>query len=174
MAGHNTIKIAEQRGDLDNADRLYESALITYRQIGNRPSESVVLLNLGNLAKARKQYDDAEKYYRQAITIDEDLGDTANLATDYSNLGACLLDQDKLIESRKAFEYGLKLSRQVRRNQIIASALHGLACIDEREGHLQRALHQVEESLLIQERLHDRDLSNTRALVERLRGKLKG
>jgi tetratricopeptide (TPR) repeat protein len=166
--------IAQQRGDLDNADRLYESALIAYRQLGDRTAESVVLLNLGNLAKARKQYADAEKYYRQAIAIDEDLGDLSSLAVDYSNLGDCFLDQNKLIEARKAYKYGLKLAKQVRWDQSIATSLNGLARIDEQEGQLQRALQQAEEALQIRERLQDRHLSNTRALVERLREKLKG
>ena len=166
--------IAQERGDLDRAARLYGDALNTYRQLADRSAEAIVLTSLGHIASKRKQNADEENYYQQVVTIYQDLEDWSGMALGYSNLGYCFFDQEKLIEARKAFEYGLQLARQVRRDQTIASSLDGLARIDEREGQLQRALYQAEEALLIQERLRYRDLPNTRALVERLREKLKG
>ncbi|HYF63195.1 MAG TPA: tetratricopeptide repeat protein [Herpetosiphonaceae bacterium] len=165
---------AEQRGDLDHAAHLYRDALSTYRRLGARLNQAVVLNDLAGIARIRNQYAEAEKYYQQSIDIYEDMGDISNLSVEYSNLGICSLDQDKLITARQSFEHGLKLARQVRHDETTARSLYGLALIDEQEGQLNRALDQAEEALKIRERLHDRDTGYTRELVERLREKLKG
>jgi tetratricopeptide (TPR) repeat protein len=66
--------VAEQRGDLDEAERLYHQALDALRELRDEEGQAIVLNSLGSVAQERRDYDRAEAYYRQSLTLDEKRG----------------------------------------------------------------------------------------------------
>jgi tetratricopeptide (TPR) repeat protein len=164
--------VAEQRGDLDEAQRLYTEALAAYRDLGEEADQASVLNDLGGVARGRKDYDRAEGYYGQALAIDEKRGDKEGQATRSSNLGLLALDRGRPAEAREWYERALHLAQQVGRQDLVADAQWGLARVLEEQGRFAEALALAEAALEIYERLRHRDLELTRGLVARLREKV--
>ncbi len=166
--------LAQQRGDLDEAERLYTEALETCRDLGERADEAIVLNDLGALMRKRKKYDRAEGYYRAALEIAEksDLRESQAYIT--GNLGLLALARERWDEARAYFERALPLAQEVGRKTTIAFAKWGLARVLEEEGRYAEALPLAEESLRIRERLRHMDVDESRELVARLRERLGG
>jgi len=163
--------IAQQRGDLDEAERRYKEALAAYRALGEESDEAIELNDLGNVARQREDYKKAERYFRQALALAEKLEDEEGQAVRAGNLGLLALDQGRPDEARAWFERELTLAREVGRRDLVASAQYGLARVLEEEGRYAEALPLAEEALRIREQLRHRDLEVTRRLVARLREK---
>ncbi|MFC3817190.1 toll/interleukin-1 receptor domain-containing protein [Planomonospora venezuelensis] len=96
------------------ADRLREAELrVTYEEVLRSPGAVVVetieraiqearhgvLVFIGMIAENRGDYDRALEWYRKALDIDEELGDRANLATGYGQLGALYAETGQAAEA---------------------------------------------------------------------------
>lgn len=163
--------IAEQRDDLDEAERLYTEALVAYRELGDEGSVAIVLSDLGGVARKRGGYDRAEEYYQEALAIDEKRGDKEGQANWSGNLGRLAWDLGRPAEALRWYERELALAQEVGRLTLVAQAQDGLAQVLEGEKRYAEALPLAEEALRIRERLRQRDLDWTRRLVARLREK---
>jgi tetratricopeptide (TPR) repeat protein len=170
MRGH----IAQQQGNLTEAERHLTEALATFRDLAAEASLSAVLNDLGDVARERKKYDNAEMYYRQALVLAEKIGNQEYQSDCCNNLGLLALDSNCPSAARPWFERGLALSRMVGRQDSVATAQAGLAEVLEAEQHYTEALRYAEQALLVYERLRHQDLERTRQIVERLRAKAAG
>ncbi|MEK6299080.1 MAG: tetratricopeptide repeat protein [Acidobacteriota bacterium] len=164
--------VSKLRKDYDAADRLFHDALAIYRDLKLDRDISKVLTSLGNLEIERKAYDAAESYMREALAIDE-RGDYKNaIAVALDNLGKLAVAREHWREARECCEKALTLARDIGMQPVIASAQDGLARVHEAEGHLDLALPLAQQALAFCERVRNKDLSETRELVERLRNKV--
>jgi tetratricopeptide (TPR) repeat protein len=163
--------LAEQRGDLDEAERLGREALAAHRNLKGQDDEAIILSDLGELARQRQNYDRAEAYYRQALDLAEKLGNKEYQATRLGNLGGLALDRNRPDEARCWYERTLALAQEVGRHDLVASAQHGLARVLEEKRRYAEALSLAEQALQIYERLRAKDLPKTRDLVARLRNR---
>ncbi len=120
--------IAQQCGELERAQSLYSVALQMYRRLRERTNEATVLSDLAGIAHLQSDYPQAEQYYRQALAICEGIGDVSSISLIYANLGNSLFKQGKLVSSRQAYERGLELARQVRRDEVIAAFIIRFKC----------------------------------------------
>ncbi len=166
--------LAQQRGDLAEAERLYREALRAYRALEDEASEATLLNNLGEMARLRGDYRQAEASYRRALEIAEKRGNKEQQANFSGNLGLLALDEGRPEEARPWFEQSLALAREVGRQDLIAFAQHNLARVLEEAGRYAEALPLAEEALRFREQKRDRNLENTRQLVARLREKARG
>ena len=89
------------------------------------------------------------------------------------NLGRLALGRQRWAEARQWCEKALQLAREIGRQNLIASAQHGLARVYEAEGQPNLALPLAQEALAIRERLRSSD-EGTRQLMERLRQAVDG
>jgi tetratricopeptide (TPR) repeat protein len=163
--------VAQQRGDLDEAEQFFTEVLTAYRDLGEEADQAIALNSLGGVAQERQDYDRAEGYYREALSIDEKQGDKEGQASRFGNLGELALDRGRTAEAREWLECELPLAQEVGRQDLIAHAQWGLACVLEEEGRPAEALPLAEAALQIYERLRHQDLEEARQLVARLRGK---
>ncbi|MBE8990221.1 tetratricopeptide repeat protein [Nostoc sp. LEGE 12450] len=164
-------KIAGQRQDWAEAERLYQEALAIYRELGEEKDEAIALSDLGAVARSLGQYDRAESYYKQALAIEEKLGNKAKQAAYCGNLGLLALDRDRPSEACPWCERELVLAQEVGRQDLVADAQAGLAQVMEKEERYTEALSLAQSALDIRERLRDQGLDFSRRLVERLRSK---
>jgi tetratricopeptide (TPR) repeat protein len=165
-------RIAEQRKDLDEAERLLQDALAIRRDLGLDADVAIVLNDLGGLERERKNYGAAERYFREALELARKNDLKEPQAYISGNLGELALDREQWAEARKWFEQELPLAKEVGRVELIAHAQYGLARVHEAEGRADLALPLAQEALKIFERLQPRDLAEVRELVERLREKV--
>ncbi len=161
--------VAEQRGDLAAAERLFVEALALYREVKIPANQITILCDLGEVAQRLKQIDRADGYYQHALELAEQLGSQEHQAICANNLGLLALDRSRPSQARAWYERGLNLARAIRRDDLLAYAQHGLARVLEAEWRYDEALALAEQALELQERLQDRDREVTRQFVVRLR-----
>ncbi len=67
-------EIAQTRGALAEAERLYPASLTIMKEIGNREGEASSLNNLGSIAKKRGDLDEARSFYTECVRIRREIG----------------------------------------------------------------------------------------------------
>ncbi len=160
--------VARQRGDLEEAKRLYTEALDTFSTLGEGISQTIVLKDLGEVALKQEEYERAEECYLEVLAIDERQGDKEGQAIDFGNLGVLALDQGRVAEAREWFERALPLATKIGRQDLIAQAKWRLARVWEEEGRVEEALPLARAALKIHERLGHRNVRSAWELVARL------
>ncbi|MEM2130739.1 MAG: tetratricopeptide repeat protein [Candidatus Bathyarchaeia archaeon] len=88
---------AHEKGDFDEAERLYLQALEINERLRLDEGIATVLIWMGNLAKDREQFDKAEGYYLRALKIYQQLGDKKIVPMLYQILGM-------IVEERSLFD----------------------------------------------------------------------
>jgi tetratricopeptide (TPR) repeat protein len=164
--------LLRKQKDYAAAEQLLQSALMIWRELKDDHWIAIVLNDLGVLERARKQYDKADQYYREALALAEKQNFKEPQAYIIGNLGTLAFNRERWAEAGAWYEKSLPLSREVGRQDLIASDLYGLARLHEAEGHPDLALPLAQEALTIRERLRHRDVAETRELVERLKKKV--
>ena len=163
--------LAQQRGDLDEAERLYNEALALFRNLEKSKkieNEAIVLNDLGGLAHQRREYDIAKEYYNQALIIAQKAGDKAGQAMYIGNLSNVALSCSELGTARSLYEKELALAKEVGRKDLIADAQYGLARILEKEERPDEALIYARDALTMRSPTRERQLKRTQKLVDRL------
>ncbi len=164
-------QIAQQRQESVEAKRLYQEALVIYRQLRKQNDQAIALNSLGIVAQSQKDYNRAESYFKQALAIEEKLGNKERQAIYCGNLGLIIFDRNRPMEARPWYERQLDLAHEVGRQDLVAGAKAGLAGVLEEEGRYLEGLRLALAALEIRERLRDQYLDWTRQLVERLQRK---
>lgn len=160
--------LAQRRKDYAAAEKLYQDALEIYREFKMESEIANLLNNMGGLERVRNSNDKAERYYREALDIYQRRNDTDAIPMVLSNLGLLEIQRERWLKAREWYEEALPLSREVGRQEIVASSLYGLACVYEKEGQTALSLSMAREALAIYERLRHANLADTQELVERL------
>lgn len=91
--------IHEERGHLDTASALFESALEVFRTSGFRRGEGMSLLSLGKCARALGDLQSALARGTAAVEIFEEIGDTWTVAWGSLDLGASYVAAGRLVEA---------------------------------------------------------------------------
>jgi tetratricopeptide (TPR) repeat protein len=79
--------VAQDRGQLDDAERWYQRSLEILQALGNRPATATSYHQLGIVAQLRGQLDDAERWFQRSLETNEVLGDRPGMASSYGQLG---------------------------------------------------------------------------------------
>ena len=74
LPSSNLGVIAETRGDLAEAERLYRESLAIKREIGDRGGEAYSLHELGNIASKNGNMDERHRCYTEAVRIRREIG----------------------------------------------------------------------------------------------------
>ncbi|MGD0339517.1 MAG: tetratricopeptide repeat protein [Bacteroidota bacterium] len=160
--------IAVQRKEYDTTERIYQDALVIFRDLKNDEWISIMFSDLGGIERMRKNYDAAERYYREALEIETRREDKEGQATYMCNLGNLAFDRKQWAEVHKWCEQALALAKEVGRQDLVAINQNRLACVYEAEGRADLALPLAQEALKIYERLQHKELTTARELVNKL------
>ncbi|MFF3419639.1 TIR domain-containing protein [Streptomyces sp. NPDC002698] len=163
-----------QAGDLDQADTLtrhvcaqlhtwgawdWEQHLaeetLTWFPARSRPA-SVYTHQLGMIAQARGDYQQAEDHYRAALTILEELGDRAGIATSYHQLGMIAQARGNYHQAEDHYRASLTIKEKLGDRAGIARSYGQLGIIAQLRGDYQQAEDHYRASLTTFEELGDR------------------
>lgn len=138
-------KLAQLRGDLDTAERLYNESLQLYSSHGQgRTTDATSVMNeLAGLYSYRGRNDRAATLYRAALDIDRRaLGnDHPNVGMHLQNLAVALQEQGKLEEAAPLYEESMQILQRVlgERHPQTIDAVSNYGRFLHRRGELARA-----------------------------------
>lgn len=165
-----------EQGKLDDADRNYARAIETFRRVGDRRNEAMMLNNQGLLKREQGHYDDAEALHKASREIREDLGDRQGLGRVEDMLGLVHLARGEFDAALPLLESALTIAREGDDRFFEAVTLGHLGEVrlgggrlDDSQRHLARAV-EIFQSL--GNRAYVLQLSVKMADIERQRGRL--
>jgi predicted ATPase/Flp pilus assembly protein TadD len=84
---HNLALVRRRRGEMDEAERLYQESLAQQRQAGDARGQAETLGDLGALAYRGEDYVEARRLYRESLDLFRSLRDRRGIAAQLYNLG---------------------------------------------------------------------------------------
>ncbi|HLG15897.1 MAG TPA: CHAT domain-containing protein [Blastocatellia bacterium] len=109
VALHQLGRIAEERRQLDEAERWYRQSLAIEERIGNEHGQAQTLHQLGRIAQERRQFDEAERWYRQSLAIKERIGDEHGQASTLHQLGMIAEERGNISEAGEFYKHAESL-----------------------------------------------------------------
>jgi tetratricopeptide (TPR) repeat protein len=155
-ATHQLGLLAQDRGQLEQAEDWYRRSLTISEDLGDRPGMSSSYHQLGMLAQDRGQLEQAEDWYRRSLAIDEDLGDRPGMSTSYFQLGRVAQLRGQLEQAEDWYRRSLAIKEDLGDRPGRAHTYHQLGNVAYLRGQLEQAEDWYRRSLAISEDLGDR------------------
>jgi predicted ATPase len=124
---NNLCLVLIELGEYAQARRLYDEALATTRELGNRWAVILILVGRTKLALAEEDYSHADDYLAEVFSLSEAMGFRLGKLAALIYLGMSLYHQDKFKESSQNLEEGLVMSLKVDEINESLEALVGVA-----------------------------------------------
>ncbi len=153
-AAHNLGYLAGQLGSPDEID-LYLKSLKNYQLADDKPSQAVILRNLGIASKEKKKYLDAAKYFNSALRIRTAASAVPEQSTLRLDLGDLYRDQKQFAFAFSQYNLGLNLSRRAKDVNGEALAHYRLGDLYARQYKLGPAIKEMAKSLDLYARAKD-------------------
>lgn len=144
------------RGNLTEALKIYQFALVVAERAGSEPARSNVLNDTGILHYDRGEYAEAMDCYRESLRISESLKDDVEIARTLGNMGLVYLDEGDYALAGETFEKSLALGEKTHTNVTISFALSHLASLYGNRGDYMRAFDYLQRSASLAERGGDK------------------
>ncbi len=140
----NLALALRRRGDYEEAERLYESAIARMERATNGDSAAFAseLMGLGQVYQFQDRLEDAEASFRTVLRLTRDEGrEVPFVAQALHNLGVVLAAQERHAESQETHEEALAVWRRLfpRGHPEIARSYEAIARVVERQGRWQEA-----------------------------------
>ncbi|KOG29364.1 hypothetical protein AQJ84_04525 [Streptomyces resistomycificus] len=119
-------------------------------------SAAAYIHQLGIIAQKRADYAQAEERYRAALTILEELGDRASIASSYHQLGTIAQLRGDYAQAEERYRASLTIKEELGNRAGIASSYHQLGIIAQERGDYAQAEERYRAALTILEELGDR------------------
>jgi eukaryotic-like serine/threonine-protein kinase len=152
--------VLENKGDALEAERMYEQALITFRQIGNSLAVANELDDLGDVMLALGDLKGARQKYEESMAADEEIDNPDGIALAKGGLGVVLLAAGDHEAAKKADEESVELCQQLGDREKAAIGMAGLGSALRMEGNLEQARKYESEAVSIFDEIGDRQSSN--------------
>jgi len=104
--------IVSQQGDDAEAKTLYEEALTTYRELGDRDGIGYALRSLANVVLAQGDFSTARTLYEESLEIARELGDFHTVGGLLGAIGEVAGEQGDYTAARKLLEECLAMQRE--------------------------------------------------------------
>lgn len=141
------IDMAE--GKLEQADEHLEEALATFRALGDRRNEAMMLNNFGYLRRLQGRYDDAEPLHLQSLAIRREIGDHVGQGRILGMLSSLYLNDGRMQEAEDAANEAYRIASDANDRLFMATSLAQLAGVQYRSGDSDAARQSYLESQAI-------------------------
>ncbi len=146
---HNTAIIFQERGQLDEARRLYNVSLEINKRVDYQRGIAMTLQALGTLAQDQGELDEARRLYDESLKIESRLINQKGIAICLHQLGIICLHEGNLEDSEILLNQSLVILRELSYEQYIAECLESIGRLRTGQGLFAEAHHLFNESLNI-------------------------
>jgi predicted ATPase/class 3 adenylate cyclase/Flp pilus assembly protein TadD len=146
---------ATETGKYEEAETELTAALNLAREIHHDHGVSVALAQLGNFARARKDFPSALKWYEEALFIARVQDDSKVLSSLLMFMADLLIVSGRLEEAEAHYEEALVRAEKVEWQSVAAGAIAGLGLADLLQGRHDLARKRFREALLLSQASED-------------------
>jgi DNA-binding winged helix-turn-helix (wHTH) protein/tetratricopeptide (TPR) repeat protein len=147
------IDMAE--GKLEQADDHLAEALASFRALGDRRNEAMMLNNYGYLRRLQGRLQDAEPMHLQSLSIRKEINDRVGQGRILGMLSTIYEDDGRLDEARAAATEAYEIAREANDRLFMATSLAQLAQVEQSAGDNDAARQAYTQSMAIFEQIED-------------------
>ncbi|MEB3887078.1 CHAT domain-containing tetratricopeptide repeat protein [Lyngbya sp. CCY1209] len=144
------------RGNWDEAERLYRQCLEIETELGDRSGMAKCWGLLGDIERNRGNWDEAERLFRQYLEIETELGDRSGMATSWGLLGDIERKRGNWDEAERLYRQSLQLSTELGDRSHMAYCWGWLGYIQRKRGNWDEMERRYQQSLQLSTELGDR------------------
>jgi tetratricopeptide (TPR) repeat protein len=148
--------LAVDEGDLAEADRYVVQALESFRFVGDRRNEAMMLNNRGLVKRRQGLFDEAESLHEASYDLRRELGDRVGMSRVKVLMAGLYLDRGQLEASIEAGREAAAIAEETRDRLFHAVALSQLGSAEEGRGNLDEARAHFDASREIFVEIQDR------------------
>ena len=149
---HNIASMHQGRGEIVQAQTLYNDSLKIKRELGNQLGIATTLHELGRLAHSQGDIPQARRLYDESLEISRAQGGHTKIAGTLHNLAVIAQHQGEIDEARELYRESLEIAKDIGDDNGVAKTLHQLANLASDQGELDEARRLYNESLHIEQR----------------------
>ena len=139
--------LSREQQDFAQTETYYQQSLQISQNIGHLEQVIVLLRSLAGLFWEQADYEQAFSFNQQAVLMAREIGHRWLLARSLREMGEIQLAREQIDDAQAAFEELYELARIMQSQELIASALFGLARVTAVNGNLTKARQYGRESL---------------------------
>ena len=139
--------LSREQKDYENAKTYFQQALETAKKSGHLEQMIVLQRSLAGLYWEQRDFDEASSYNQQAVKLSREIGHRWLLARSLREMGEIQFAQKQIVAADASFDELYELARIMQSQELIASALFGLARVTAVKGDPQLAVRYAQESL---------------------------
>jgi|GEM_PF-541271 len=152
---HNLAVTLTNKGELNEAMRLYQEALKIMEGLGDLKGKSATLHQMANVYVTRGELNEAMRLYQEALKIMEGLGDLKGKSATLHQMANVYVTRGELNEAMRLYQEALKIMEGLGDLQGKSATLHAMAGIYVTRGELNEAMRLYQEALKLLEGLGD-------------------
>ncbi len=150
---NNKGVIHRQKGELDEALKLYKDCLAIKEEIGEKRGIALSLNNIGVIYNQKGELGKALEYWEKSLVIKEELGNKQEIASSLSNIGIIYHQKGEPNQALEYYEKSLALREELGNKSEIATSLNNIGILHRQKGELNPAVKCYRKCLLIYEEL---------------------
>src|SRR5215831_17455662 len=136
-------------GNPAGARELFEQALVSFRQVGDKLGIAITAGSLGHLTALCRDYAEASKLLTESLALHQELGNKVSVALLYNFLGQIPLSQGDNDAAARLLGQGLEAARRVPDRFPLLISLYDLALSSQARGDLAGAAELLREGLSV-------------------------
>ncbi|MBD2668052.1 CHAT domain-containing protein [Arthrospira platensis FACHB-439] len=148
--------IQRNRGNWDEAERLYRQYLEVMTELGDRSGMASSWGVLGDIERNRGNWDEAERLYRQSLQLRTELGDRSGMATSWGLLGDIQRNRGNWDEAERLYRQCLEVETELGDRKGMATSWGQLGDIQRNRGNWDEAERLYRQCLEVETELGDR------------------
>jgi serine/threonine protein kinase/tetratricopeptide (TPR) repeat protein len=152
----NLAIVERHQSNLDEAEKLLESALEISRKTGNAMGILKAENNLGTVFYLKGDVARSVGAYQESLQRSREIGARRSESTAVNNLASMLVLEGKLKEGRQMYDEAQRLNREMGDEEGVGIALEDIAELLAREGQLQAAKKANEDAIAIHRKVGDK------------------
>jgi tetratricopeptide (TPR) repeat protein len=138
---------SDDRGDHDQALKMYKEALQLERDIGNESVQATCLNNIGSVYSEKNQFEDALTYFQQALQLREKSKVPQDIAEAVHNLGQTQASMGQYDQAITYYMRALDLRRSINDTHGAALDSYGLGALFDYQGRFGAAINAKQDAL---------------------------
>ncbi|MEC4812625.1 MAG: tetratricopeptide repeat protein [Scytonema sp. PMC 1069.18] len=150
------------QGQFREALKVFEQALVIFREIENRQGEGATLNNIGLVYSNQGQYPQALEYYQQALAITLQIGDKTGESTTLNSIGVVYNNQGQYPQALEYYQQALAIRKKIGDKVGEGKTLNNIGAVYKNLGQYPKALEYYQQALAIAKRIGDKVGEGTR------------
>ncbi|MGK7877316.1 MAG: tetratricopeptide repeat protein [Xenococcaceae cyanobacterium] len=150
------VRFFDVRGYWADWEKTHLLALEAARELGDRQSEGLTMMNLGTVYRQQGNWSEAIEFYQQSLPIFQALGDHQSEGLTMMNLGTVYRQQGDWSEAIEFYQQCLLIFQALGDRQSEGKTLANLGTVYLQQGHWSKAIDCFQQSLPIFQAWGDR------------------